>query len=351
MMKSASYVTGGDTEDRVPYLKHSVLDMLVDNIFTVPPPGKRGSIYGEDLDGRYVKITPEEAAKEREYERGTKILKQPAIKQKMTKFVIEKMGFRYGVQLAWRAWVMCVWDTRVRKYLQRHPQYERRTPYKLLTQIFREWIELMREQQAAIALRKSWGNKGKTLKNRRTFKMKRILGQMEWGYIGPMLRAFRNLAFNVGMDMLEEIWTRAFTKSDLVKEYTRKAGIVCFDFVRESLIKKEAMTRWCQYYKAMRNQTSYEAPKENYSVDKLTKSIKIDIEVSRRAFDQAKEELLQGMSKTGKFQRQGTQQKLLTKTDEKDKAGATPPRQRAQDMSTPEKTEKQAGGGNVKFAR
>lgn len=350
MVKSASYITGGDGEDRVPYLKHSVLDMLVDNIFTVPPPGKRGSIYGEDLDGRYVKITPEDAAKQREYERGAKILKQPAIKAKMTKFVIERMGFRYGLQLSWRAWVLAVWDGRVRSFLQRHPHYERRTPYKLLTQIFREWIELMREQQAAIALRQNWG-KSALPKKRRIFMMKRVLGIMDWGTVGPMLRAFRNLAFNVGFDMLQEIWTRAFEKDPKVKDMAKKAMIVCFDSVRAEILKEEALSRWCAYYKSFRSDTPYDPPRETYSVNKVVKSIRFDIEMSRIAFDSAKEEILQEMTAGGSFRRQETSslKKMLT-TSQPDKATprkASPKR----DKSTPEKTEQGGGRGSVKFGR
>ena len=40
-----------------------------------------------------MRITAEEAAKQAEWERGAKILKEPAIKLKLTKFVVERMGF------------------------------------------------------------------------------------------------------------------------------------------------------------------------------------------------------------------------------------------------------------------
>lgn len=347
MVKSASYITGGDSEDRVPYLKHSVLDMLVDNIFTVPPPGKRGSIYGEDLDGRYVKITAEEAAKEKEYERGAKIFQQPAIKLKMTKFVVERMGFRYGVQLAWRAWVLMVWESRVRKFLQKHPNYERRTPYKLLTQVFGEWIEMMRERQESLAVRHSW-TRGQMTRKRRIFKMKRILGIMHWGYIGPMLQAFRNLAFNVGFDMLEEIWKRAFLKDPNVKDMAKKAAITCFDSIRVDILAEEALSRWFQYYKAARAERAYEPPLEN-GLHSMTKNIFFDVEMSRAAFDAAKEGILSEMMAGGGFNRHGTLQRLLTSSQDATD-GATPQRRGRGEADTPEKTAQQAGA-NVKFAR
>jgi hypothetical protein len=343
LLKSASYLTGGDADDRVPYLKHSVLDMLVDNIFTEPPPGKRGSLYGEDLDGRFVKITPEEAAKEQEYERGAMLLKQPATRLKLTKFLVERWGFRYGVQLAWRAWVLSTWETRVRKFLQRHPQYEKRTPYKLLTQVFGEWAELLREAELVRDLRMKWARGGGYTRKRRVFTMKRALSNLQWGYTGSMLSAFRNLEFNVGFDMLEDIWKRAFEKDSSVKDMTKKACIVTFDSVRTEILAEEALSRWFQYFKTIRKNVVYKPPSEKGVLDSLIAGVRMDLDLSRATFDACKEDILsmmitgQGLIRGGKLERM-----LSTNTP---RGG---PQSKRDPGNTPEKLDKPSAGARTK---
>ena len=135
------------------------------------------------------------------------------------------------------------------------------------------------------------------------FMMKRVLTAFNWGDVGPQLGCFKNLKTNVGFEVLEEVWTRAFKKNTRVREMAKKAVITTFDSVRIEILSEEACARWFQYYHAVRADREY-YPGEKDVIHSLLSKITINTDLSRAAFDTSKEEIFAEMMKTGTFKRQ-----------------------------------------------
>jgi hypothetical protein len=271
----------------IPNLKHSVIDMLADEVFHEPGPGRRGTIYAENLADLYAPASADAFHKMEEYKHQCQKLTEPGTKAKLRKFVINRLGYKSSAKRAINAWRTVVWERKmqaVRPFIEPVSKGE----------VFRAWAEETKLLREAILLRRIWEHRP-----RKMYVMRRILSNMGWCETGVLLSAFKNFKLNVGFDLSESLWNAALEKEPLLKPMAERTFVQYFDCVAGQYMVKLCFSCWQKFYHGHALEAG-EAPPDLHRILYNSIGVPLDAARCRMAFNAVRRGILLGEIESNK---------------------------------------------------